>query len=240
VKNMANDIYEFGGVADVLLKFKTDLEVCGTHYLTGEPYTYLKDVNIRFGYSQQDSLATARKNVLSANSARPNQISIGNVPFSQKIADLMLTRDEATLYSEARKNTISCEKDGELIATGLPIEGTVFVYDKSFIRQEVNGIDNSIIHGNFEVGNTYLVFYQELATGAKYSFEVPHYPYFQADIFMKGNVNKITNDVYMHFDALSLISVPNFNIISGGMLNTPLVFNVIYQSQPEPIIVFKK
>lgn len=237
---MANDIYEFGGIADILIKFKIDKEVNGMTYQAGEPYTFLKDVNINFVYQQQDSLATAKKNVLSSNSGRPTQIVVNNVPFTQKIADLMLTRDKTTMYNRARRETVCCDKQGQIMLTHQPNNNTIFIYDNNFNKIQVNEVEECIVYGDFIQDTNYLVFYQELATGNKYSFEIPFYPYFEVDIFMKGNTNKITNGVYMHFDALSLVSVPNFNIISGGMLNTPLVFNVIYQGHPEPIIVFEK
>lgn len=237
---MANNIYEFGGIADILIKLKIDKEINGVTYQAGEPYTFLKDVVINFNYQQQDSLATAKTNVLSANSGRPSQIVVSNIPFTQKIADLMLTRDTTTIYNRTRREMVTCEKDGELLLSYQPNDSIVFVYDKNFNRVTVNNMHGTILYGQFVAETNYLVFYQELAAGNKYSFEIPFYPYFQADIFMKGNTNKITNGVYMHFDALSLVSVPNFNIISGGMLNTPLVFNVIYKGQPEPIIVFEE
>ena len=237
---MANNIYEFGGIADVILKFKTNKTVDGVSYQAGEPYTFLKDVDIRFVYDQESSLTGGKKNSLSANSGRPTQIAIGNIPFSRKIANLMLTQDNSTLYTKTKREKIFCEEEGKLMTHGVPTADTVFVYDSNFMRISVDTVEDSILYGNFEVNMEYLVFYGELCTGDKYGFEIPHYPYFELDIFMKGNNNKISNTIYMNFPALGLVSVPNFNIISGGMLNTPLVFNVIYTGQPEPIIVFEE
>jgi hypothetical protein len=77
-----------------------------------------------------------------------------------------------------------------------------------------------------------------VGNGNSYSFEIPYYAYFSIEIFAKGNSNKSTQSIYMNFDAASIASVPNFNILNGGLLNTPLVFKLIYQNQKEPIVVF--
>jgi hypothetical protein len=167
--------------------------------------------------------------VFATNSGRPLQLVINGVPLTQKIANLVLTSDKQTSYKRTRRERVICDKDGKL---NLCYESTgdIFVYNKNMER----------IMDNFVPNEEYLVFYQQdVIHGDKYSFEIPFYPYFELDIFMKGNTNKITNDIYMHFDAASLASVPNFNIVNGGILNTPLVFNLIYANQEEPIIVFE-
>lgn len=234
-----NNVYEYGGIADVLLRLKIEKEIDGVHYAANEPYTFLKDVNIQFTYEQNDKQSNAKKPVMSFNSGRPSQLIITGLPLTKKIANLILTQNN-TSYKRTRRERIFCTTDGELSINYDALPGSFFVYDASFNRVEANSYNSNIIKGNFLEEQEYLVFYQEELVGDKYSFEVPFYPYFALDIFMKGNTDKITNDVYMHFDAASLVSVPNFNIINGGILNTPLVFNLIYINQEEPIIVFEK
>lgn len=224
-----NNVYEYGGIADVLLRFKVEKEVGGVHYAANEPYTFLKDVTIQFQYEQTNAQSNARKPVFATNDGRPLQLIINGVPLTQKIANLVLTSDKNSSYMRTRRERVICDTNGDL---QLRYEsfGDIFVYDKNMER----------IIDNYTPNEEYLVFYQqEVKQGDKYSFEVPFYPYFELDIFMKGNTNKITNDIYMHFDAASLASVPNFNIVNGGILNTPLVFNLIYVNQEEPIIVFE-
>lgn len=222
-----NKVYEFGGIADVLLRFKTETEVNGVHYAVNEPYTFLKDVTVQFQYEQTTSQNSGKKSVFATNEGRPTQLIINGVPLTQKIANLVLTHCADASYTRTRRERIICDADGQLPLRHAHV-GEIFSYDNSMNR--VN---------NWQPGEEYLVFYEEQLTGDKYSFEVPYYPYFTLDIFMKGNTNKISNDVYMHFDAASLASVPNFNIVNGGILNTPLVFNLIYVNQEDPIIVFE-
>ena len=211
-----NNVYEYGGIADVLLRLKVEKEINGVHYSANEPYTFLKDVQINFLYEQNDAQSNGRKPVLSTNAGRPTQLSITGVPLTSKIADLILTREENTMYNRTRREKQYCSQKGVLQLNYTPIDGSIYVYDEKFnkINVQYNGI--TITSADIELDKTYLVFYQELFTGDKFNFEIPHYPYFTLDIFVKGNTNKISNDVYMHFDAASLNMVPNFNIINGG------------------------
>ena len=234
-----NNIYEFGGIADVLLRLKVEKEIGGVHYAVNEPYTFLKDVNIQFNYEQKDKNVSGKKMTYSFNDGRPNQLIVTGLPLTQKIANLILTQDNTT-YKRTRREKIFCTTEGQLLINHEALPDSFFVYDSSFNRIDGIVYSDGVLRGSFAAEQDYLVFYQEQMSGDKYSFEVPLYPYFALDIFMKGNTNKITNDVYMHFDAASLVSVPNFNIVNGGILNTPLVFNIVYVNQEEPIIVFEQ
>ena len=225
-----NNVYEFGGVADVLLRVKSERTIADTTYSANEPYTMLKDVTVQFVYEQINKQADSKRPVYSANAGRPVQLAIGGVPLTQKIANLILTHENASSYQRTRKEIVMCENE-QLNTCYQALPDTKFIFNKNMARVHESG--------PFINGEEYLVFYQTEEQGDKYNFEVPSYGYFSVEIFMKGNTNKITNDVYMHFDALSLVTVPNFNIMSGGMLNTPLVFNIIYINQDEPIIVFE-
>ena len=239
VKTMQNNIYEFGGIANVLIRCKTAQTICGKSYKPHEPYTLLKDVYVNYTYEQKDSMSAAKKPVLSANSGRPTQITISKVPLTQKIANLVLTADDNSFYNKTRMETVNCLTNGELFVNYKPIDGTLYVYDQEMNLIEGVVLQEQTIHGAFVADSKYMVFYEELAAGDKYTFEIPYYPYFEIDVFIKGNTNKISNDVFMHFDAVSLVAVPNFNIYEGGILNTPLVFNVIYTHQEEPFVVFE-
>ena len=232
-----NNIYEFGGVADVLLRFKTEQTICGKKYAAGEPYALIKNIYVSFNYDEKTSTQGAKKPLLSAREARPDQISLSRVPLTQKIANLVLTSNAGANYTRTRMESVNCYVEGEL-ETNYESVGEVFVYDEDMNRVECEAKDN-MVYGDFEMDKKYSVFYKSEAVGDIYQFEVPYYPYMELEIFMKGNTNKISNDVYMNFNAVSLVSVPDFNIYEGGILNTPLVFNIVYARQEEPFIVFE-
>ena len=225
---MKNNIYEFGGVADILLRVKSERTIANTTYHANEPYTMLKDVSIQMIYEQETKQGNGARSVYSTNSGRPSQLIIGGVPLTQKVANLILTNNNTT-YSRTHKEIINYKAGTDLKLRHKSLDGSIFIFN------------HEMEHVKYEdmTDGEYLVFYQTECEGDKYSFEVPSYGYFSVEVFMKGNTNKISNDVYMHFDALSLATVPNFNIMNGGILNTPLVFNIIYNKQEEPIIVFE-
>ena len=234
---MSNNIYEYGGIADVLIKCKTQTTIGSVVYQEHEPYTFLKDVSVNFDYGKSTSDITVKRPIISTIDGAPHSIRIGSVPLTEKVANLILTPAELN-YMRARREFIFCNTAGELY-TNYEICSNVFVYDGAFNRVQINEFTPGIIYGNFNKDEQYLVFYTESCRGNKYSLQTPSYPYFEIDIFMKGNTNKVTNDVYMHFDAVSVISTPNLNINGGGILSAPLTFSIIYAHQEEPIIVFE-
>ena len=233
-----NKIYEFGGVADLLLRFSIEKEIDGVHYAANEPYTFLKDVNIQFNYDHNIKETGGKTSTISTRDGRPKQLVIGGVALTQKIAHLIMTSSEDKTYARTRRERVICNGT-HLRLNYMPDINSIFVYDKEGRKINIQSISDNIVCGNFNHNEEYLVFYTQQATGDKYSFEIPHYPYFELDIFMKGNTNKISNDLYMHFNAASLVAVPNLNITSGGILQTPLVFDIIYARQEEPIVVFE-
>ena len=235
---MENTLYEYGGVADVLIKCKTAKTIDGIEYKDGEPYTMLKDVQVQLNYEQHTADASAKKPIISGVDARPYELIISGIPLSRKITNLILTPNTQQ-YEYTKREIITCWEEGKLELSNEIINSTdVFCYDNNFNRIEVSVVDNKTLSGNFAANTEYLVFYTTYGLGDAYKFEVPYYSYFSIEVFAKGNTDKTTNNIYMNFDAAALTTVPNFNILSGGLLNTPLVFRLIYQYQKEPIVVF--
>ena len=235
---MGNTLYEYGGVADVLIKCKTARTIDGIEYKDGEPYTMLKDVRIQLDYEQHTTDTSAKKPIMSAMDGRPYQLTIGGVPLNRKITNLMLTNTDEQ-YKYTQRDIVTCWEEGKLqLSREIVANDNIFCYDEDFNRINVTIIDNNSISGNFIKDGSYLVFYTAIDTGNAYKFEIPYHAYFSIEIFAKGNTDKQTNNIYMSFDAAALTTVPNFNILSGGLLNTPLVFKLIYQYQKEPVVVF--
>lgn len=236
---MENRLYEYGEIADILIKFKTDKIIDGISYKAGMVYTVLKDIQLQLDYEQTNSNTNGVKPVISTRSGRPYRIIITSIPLTKKICNLMLSPTEKE-YTYTKREIITCWKNGELNLTNNPINDEIFAYEDETCKNiDVSLSDKpDIIYGDFIQDKSYLVFYKQLKNGDSYNFETPHFGYFELEVFIKGNTNKITNNVFMHFDAASLVGVPNFNILNGGLLNTPLVFDIIYANQKEPLIVF--
>ena len=145
-----NNVYEYGGIADVLLRFKVEKEVGGVHYAANEPYTFLKDVTIQFKYEQINAQNSGKKPVLATNDGRPLQLIINGVPLTQKIASLVLTNDRNASYMRTRRERVICDTNGDL-QLRYKSSGDIFVYDKNMER----------IIDNYAPNEEYLVFYQQ-------------------------------------------------------------------------------
>lgn len=233
-----NDLYEFGGSADVLIKTKTDTEIGGIKYQAGEPYTVLKDVLVYLDYNQNEKDITAKKSISSSQTARPSIINITRIELTTKMCNLIGTIKSEEQIMHMKNIKCYCDNENSLYLDDIPANNQIFVYNKSFERIEIDRVEDTTIYGDFEVDKEYLVFYNEFVQGRVYDFEVPHYPYFSIEIIAKGNTNKSFGTTLMKFDSVSLVSVPRFNFIQGDILNIPLTFKVIYQNQEEPVVVF--
>ena len=232
-----NTLYEYGGIANVLIKTNIDTEIGGKVYKAGEPYTMLKDVYVVLGYEQATSPIAAKKPVSSSQSARPYRLTITNITLTKKVANLILTKCDDDVYTRTVSEKVFAIGK-ELYLANEPVENTpIFIYDSSGAAVSVEDSAANIITAEVEDGQEYLVYYTISSTGTKYKFEIPHYPYFTFEISGQGNKDKLTNQVYFKFPAVSIITTPNLDLVYDGILSTPLVADIIYQFQEEPTIV---
>ena len=232
-----NNLYEYGGIADVLIKPNIDMIIGNKTYKANEPYTVLRDVQVNLLYEQTSSDIAAKKPVSSSQRAYPYQIAITNIQLTQKVCNLILTKQEDDKYIKTVNDKVVAES-GNLFLSNEPVNTNIFVYDSSFAAILIEETAANILTGSSLVeGEEYLVFYDIEDSGDKYKLEIPHYPYFTFEINGKGNNSGVTSNIYMKFPAVSIITVPNFNILTNNILNTPLVANIIYLNQEEPTII---
>ena len=235
---MSNEIYEFSGIVDVLLKCKVDVTIAGAQYKAGEPYTYLKDVDLHTQYNIHTAGGSGRMTAVNTREGEIDEINLLNVPLTTKIADLIFTKD-SNGHTETYKETIVCWEDGQLSLTKIPLNG-VFCYDDQFNLINITNIADQTVFGAFEVNKEYLVFYNIHCDEFSYGFMSPIYPYFELQIFGKGNKDKSTRDLFMLFPKASLISNPRLNNLGGGIISTALTFKIVYAGKEDmPLIVFK-
>lgn len=230
------ELYEYGGQCSVLLTVKSPRIIGNRKYAENEPYTLLKDVNVVLAYEDTTTEQSAEKPLLATRFGRPSQIGVGKLPFSQKMWDLMFTKQQdksSRTYYETRK----VDQDSIFYTEYDIVDGAIFVYDGNFQPLEFTKIDDSRLKVDVEPQIAVSVFYQGLIEKAAYSFEVPHFGYFDLQITATGNKDKRTSTAFLHFPAVSLISVPTVELSNGGSIaNSNLVFDVIYKGQEEPII----
>jgi hypothetical protein len=224
-----NNLYEYGGSCDVIIRCNSERKIGNKTYKEGEPYTILKNVFCNLTYKNNTSEGFAKTNVLAAREGKPDIVNITNIVLNEKICDLIATRQNTGIFLIHA----DCIADGnKLYLPETPDSSTVFVYDKNLNLIDCTVQEDTIV-GVFEEGEAYLVFYNKIIESA-FDFTTPHYGYFSLEIFGHGNINKGTGNIYMKFPAVSLMSVPVFNMVNGTILSAPLQFECIYKSQTDP------
>ena len=225
-----NNLYEFGGSCNVIIRCNSERTIGGKTYLANEPYTILENVYCSLQYKNTISEGGAKNNVLATRVGLPDFVNITNVVLNDKINCLIAEKiSPQTIghiyYCEAQDNTIWLPE--------APIKDSVFVYYKN---NKVNDfvIEEDKIIGDFVDDEGYLVFYDIKSQYACFDFTTPHYGYFTLEIIGRGNQDKISDQVYIKLPAVSLMSVPVFDLINGTLLHAPLQFKCIHQNQQKP------
>ena len=222
-----NNLYEFGGVCDVIIKCNSERQIGNKTYDAGEPYTILNDVYVNLGYKNIISDGGAKNNIIAHRVGLPDIVNISGLTLTDKVCDLIATRVTDTVITKA------CEVIGDNTKIYMPeqyIHGSVFVYYKN--ERITNFTEhNDYLNGSFQSGEKYLIFYSIKVDNCSFNFNTPTYGYFSLDICGKGNLNKKTKDIYLNFPAVSLMSVPVFDLVNGNILNAPLQFECIHKAQ---------
>ena len=228
-----NNLYEFGGVCDVIIRCNSERKIGQRTYQAGEPYTILKDVYVNVGYRTTMSDASAKNNVLVHRAGLPDLVNISGVTLTDKVCNLIATQENSARIT---KSIEVIADDGVIYMPEDYIKDSVYIYYNN-IRIEDFTTEGDKILGSFVESVSYLVFYSILASGSCFNFEVPSFGYFALDIVGKGNIDKKSKNVYISFPAVSLISVPIFDLVNGTILNAPLQFECIHRMQKSPVFV---
>ena len=235
-----NKLYEFGSSAKVIIRWKNDYNLNGYQYYAGEPYTILENVDVELSYDSKVTEQSARQPLLAAQEAYPKHIVINNVEFTKKIADLIMTaQKEEKPFSMTGEQAYA---ENGIIYVGRPIaqNSLVFVYnDKNErINAAISDDGTYIVIGAED--DWYKVFYEYEIEGECFSLDIPHFPYFSLEIIAEGNIDKTSGGMaFLKFPSASLVATPAFGLTGEGIMNSPLVFELVYghaQGKPQLII----
>lgn len=234
-----NSLIEIGSKANVILRFKTPIEVNGVRYEANEPYLFLKDVNVVIDYSKQDSVAATNKNVMAYSNIKPRSVAIGGMSFSRKLAALLASFSGTNeTYNPTIFRTLAAEKaptDSEgiiFLTENFDSTKKFFVMDDQMEKIDPGYITydaamNALISSKFENNKRYLISFSSVKTGTKFNLNKTHVPYMSLEVQGIGNIDKITKEVMMYFDKVSLNSEIQFTFIQGEMISVPLEFYII-------------
>lgn len=234
-----NSLIEIGSKANVILRFKTPIEVNGVRYEANEPYLFLKDVNVVIDYSKQDSVAATNKNEMAYSNIKPRSVAIGGMSFSRKLAALLASFSGTNeIYNPTLFRSLAAEKaptDSEgiiFLTENFDSTKKFFVMDDQMEKIDPGCITydvamNALISSKFENNKRYLISFSSVKTGTKFNLNKTHVPYMSLEVQGIGNIDKITKEVMMYFDKVSLNSEIQFTFIQGEMISVPLEFYII-------------
>lgn len=234
-----NSLIEIGSKANVILRFKTKVEVNGICYEPNEPYLFLKDANVVVNYGKHDAAASTNINVMAYSDIKPRSIIIGGVSFSRKLAALLAGfSGEGEEYNPTIFRTLAAEREqgdseGIIFLTDIiKPEKEIYVLDENMTKVDSDKISydagmNALISTDFEDNKNYLISFSSVRTGTKFDLNKGHVPYMSLEIQGIGNIDKITKEVMMYFDRVSLNSDIEFTFIQGDMISVPLEFYII-------------
>lgn len=232
-----NNLFEIGSKANVILRFRTETCVNGKTYSANEPYILFKNANVLIDYSNEDKTGTAARTVIANSQINPRTVSVGSVNLTRKLIALLTSfNGTEESFGLTRFETKSPEEENgdkfmmldNNILTGS--EDNIFVYEEeSFdaIDFTYHAAQNRVISSDFDLSKNYLISYSSVKAGMKYKLEKNHVPYFSLEIQGVGNVDKITKNVVMFFDKVSLNTTIDFSFIQDQMINVPLIFHII-------------
>ena len=222
-----NNLYEFGTSCDVIIRCPFDTEIGGQFYKAGSPYTILKDVYYNLSYKTQNTNAFSKENILSYRNALPDFINLYNVTLTDKVCNLITTRVDNKMITKVYH---AIAVNGIIYLPENNATNIYIVHDGSLIDIDYTVEEDKII-GDFIEQQEYMLIYNVVNQSETFDFETPSHGYLSLEIIGKGNLNKTTSSIYMNFPAVSLISVPLFNLSSGTILSAPLTFECIQRKQ---------
>lgn len=222
-----NDLYEFGGSCNVVIRCNSERNIGGVTYSANEPYTILEDVFVSLGYKNIASQGNAKNNIVATRQGLPDTIDISNVTLTDKVNCLIAEKTPSKIIG---KHYYGIAVNGVIYLPERPVDEQIFIYYKNSRIQDFS-VQNDTIVGNFINNERYLIFYNIMSENSCFDFETPHYGYFSLEIIGTGNTDKVSEEVYIRIPAASLMSVPIFDLVNGNILHAPLQFQIIHQNQ---------
>ena len=222
-----NDLYEFGGSCNVIIRCNSERKIGGVTYSANEPYTILENVFVNLGYKNITSQGNAKNNIVATRQGLPDTIDISNVVLTDKVSCLIAEKISSQTIGKYYYGTA---EDGVIYLPEHPVDEQIFIYHRNS-RLKDFVVQNDTVVGDFIDQEQYLIFYNTIATNSCFDFETPHYGYFSLEIIGVGNTDKVSKEVYIRIPAASLMSVPIFDLVNGNILHAPLQFQIIHQNQ---------
>lgn len=222
-----NSIFKAGSKVDVLLRVDSAQQVGVYSLAAHEPYTLLKDLSITFNYRQQTADAEKQGFLISHAEDYPYSVSLYNVPFTEKISNLVFKQGES---GAMKTHMMRCLAADHKIYFEHNQCFNMYVYHNNVLIGHFAETDNYLEGPELENDESYIVFYNYIPSEGSivYELETPYHAYFTLEIFGEGNVGDQTSSVYLKFSQCALVTNKQFYFNSNDGSNTVnLTFNII-------------
>ena len=227
-----NKVLEFGSVASVVIRPRKDMTVGGKTYLAGEPYLYLKNVEVMITYTNTDKTAKTNVTLAAHSKLTPRSITISSVPLSLKILSLIAKYNGPQEFSYTKFIDGVASANFIFLTDSVDNTRPIYVYDSNYNKIEFtyNSEMNAVESGDFVDNQRYMISFSSVKDGIKYNLNEEWFSYFSIEIQGVGNIDKITKNLYLFIEKASFISDMKFLFNKTEMVALPLRFHIIDNS----------
>lgn len=232
-----NQLYEFGSTVDIIIRAKNEIKIGDRTYERDEVCAMFEDIGVLFNYSQKDVAISGSK--IAYNGYRnnlPQSITTTFVPITTMLADLMLENAEDGSLIQAKEKRVS-DSEGTIILRANAQKG-LFVYDANGNKVTYTRNFNPRVIEGLNPTTAYTILYLTEKNNQVFGLEQCHRPYFEVELVGRGNTDKKTNEIHFLFPSVKIDIDPNLTLTGEGIIGTTLTFNIIYNGQPKPVVVF--
>lgn len=232
-----DQLFEFGSAVNIVLRTKSEITIAGKTYKAGQIYTILEKVGVSFNYTPTSTSSSAKKPVYNGTTqSLPQSVTTQYLPLKAKLADLMLQRSSKCKIQKIE--TRFSDSEGQIILRQPAEDGLEVLCRDNKVDNYVYDAATHTITG-LSPQEPYTIYYLTTSQKEGYSLEQNFLPYFEVELVGKGNTDKTTNTVHIILPSVKIDFDPDFVFIDDGQIGTRLTFNIIYQNQGTPVMVFE-
>lgn len=191
-----------------------------------QPYTILKNIEATLNFNTHNrDISVAHQNKIAFNNDFVSEINLSNIVITDKILNLIYSKNEDKLCSVA-ENYITDEEKHIFLNTSAEEIYQVFIYKKNGILEAAYGTLD-VSEGLYleEANESYLICYSYLGNKSVNLNKTNNY-YLTLDLEIPGNINDNTSTMWIHIDKCILDAEKNMYF--RNLSNTiDLTFKVI-------------
>ncbi len=216
-----NNLLEFGGKANVILRAICDFEVNGNKYKTDDVVFCFEEVDLRFTYNETIKDKTvAGYNLMAYDERKLNAMIIDSSPVTTEFIELFATRKRDNFVRPVIEDLAIA--DNKFYPIEKPETDKIFIIGKGQYTFTMEPLDADERHmectllAEEEEGailGEYTAIYDTLVNAPTYDINNNYtLPYFKAQIIGVGNVDKQTGHAFFEVPRVSMLTRPDYSM----------------------------